>query len=81
MNCVLLSASLLVLSALSYGDPVSVPDVDLVKASALPEECDLDLEDLARRVVERTVGSRQLPAMSGADAGLVEGTPRSRGLT
>ena len=69
MNCVLLSASLRVLSALSYGDPVSVPDIDLVKASSLLEERDLDLDDLARRVAERAMGSLRVSAMKGTGTG------------
>jgi hypothetical protein len=58
-----------VLSALSYGDPVSVPDIDLVKASSLLEERDLDLDDLARRVAERAMGSLRVSAMKGTGTG------------
>jgi len=60
MDCVLLSAALRVLSALTCGAPVSVPDVDLVRAGALPEECGLDLDELARRVAERAMGTRHV---------------------
>ena len=56
MDRQLLHATLRVLSGLSYGPRPSTTDTELVRGSALPEESDLDLEDLARRVAQRSMG-------------------------
>jgi hypothetical protein len=48
-----LRAALRVLSSICSGAPASSSDVDLIRASALPEERDLELDDLARYVAER----------------------------
>jgi hypothetical protein len=46
-------AALRVLSSICSGKPADASDVDLVKASALPEERDLELDDLACAVAQR----------------------------
>jgi hypothetical protein len=48
-----LRAALRVLSSIYASKPANASDVDLIKASALPEERDLELDDLARHVAER----------------------------
>ena len=56
MDKPLFRAALPVLVSLHDGTRAKACDVDLVKGGALPEECDLDLDDLARNVARRAMG-------------------------
>jgi len=49
----ILRAALRVLMNLEYRTAVDPADIDLLKSSALPDEIDLDLDDLANRVALR----------------------------
>jgi hypothetical protein len=48
-----LVAALRVLSGLSSGNRLTVADVDRLRDSALPQERDLDLDELALRIAHR----------------------------
>ena len=64
MDRILLSAALRVLSGLTCGPRPSASDIDSVSGSALPDEGDLYLDDLGRRVAERFMSSRrQIPML------------------
>ena len=57
MDRPLLLAALRVLSGLTSAGPrPAAADVDLVRSSALPEERDLALDDIARNLARRTMG-------------------------
>jgi hypothetical protein len=57
MDRPLLLAALRVLSGLmAAGRRPTVADIDLLRHNALPEENDLELDDLARRIARRTMG-------------------------
>ena len=56
MDRTVLRACLRVLVSLHDGTRAKACDVDLVKGGALREECDLDLDDLARNVARRAMG-------------------------
>jgi hypothetical protein len=53
MDRPLMLAALRVLTGVSYGRRIESSDIDLVRRHALPRERDLDLDDLARRIVRR----------------------------
>jgi hypothetical protein len=48
-----LLSALRVLASLYSGASLSVSDVDRLRTSALPEERDLELDELARRIARR----------------------------
>jgi hypothetical protein len=52
----LLRAALRVLAGLEYRT-ASASDIDLLRNSALPDEIDLDLDDLARTVAQRMMAA------------------------
>ena len=52
----LLRAALRVLAGLEYRT-ASASDIDLLRNSALPDEIDLDLDDLARTVAQRMMAT------------------------
>jgi hypothetical protein len=48
-----LRAAQRVLSCIAAGAPADAADIDVVRSSALPDERDLELDELARAVAER----------------------------
>jgi hypothetical protein len=57
MDRPLLLAALRVLSGVTSAGPrPAAADVDLLKSNALPEERDIQLDDLARSIAHRTMG-------------------------
>jgi hypothetical protein len=46
-------AALRILTGVSYGRRTDSSEIDLARRHALPRERDLDLDDLARRIVRR----------------------------
>jgi hypothetical protein len=46
-------AALRVLSCISDGMTADGLDVEIVKSSVLPDECDLELDEMARTIAER----------------------------
>ena len=61
MDHQLLDAALRVLSGSAYGTRIAPSDIDVVQSNALPEECHLNLDDLARHVAERAMRKGPTP--------------------
>ena len=61
MDRQLLGAALRVLSGSTYGVRISPSAMEVVQSNALPHECDLNLDDLARHVAERAMGKKPTP--------------------
>jgi hypothetical protein len=51
----LLCAALRVLTSLEYRRATAASDIDLLRSRSLPEETDLDIDDLARAVAQRVM--------------------------